>query len=210
MLAAANGAYALLIDFTDASVWSGANGTASFGTTDNGVQVNVATNIGTLSFNGGGSEPPGAIALSGGGSLAGQGDGLGVVRYNDADEINNRELMTVTIEDGFQLVEIFLLDIFRNEFAIITVDGASTEFQAPSSTPHGFQTVSIADLGSTLAITLTAPAAIAPYGSGDDGDHDFALAGLRLTPVSVPEPGSLALLGAGLLGIGLLRRRQSA
>lgn len=39
------------------------------------------------------------------------------------------------------------------------------------------------------------------------GDHDYQDMGVR---ISVPEPGILALLMAGLLGFGVLRRRQAA
>ena len=44
-----------------------------------------------------------------------------------------------------------------------------------------------------------------PAGSGGlDG-----ASGLIFTPESVPEPGTLALLGLGLLGLGLTRRRAN-
>lgn len=37
----------------------------------------------------------------------------------------------------------------------------------------------------------------------------LALDGINVSPVAVPEPASLALLGGGLLGLGLIRRRRT-
>ena len=40
--------------------------------------------------------------------------------------------------------------------------------------------------------------------------NDFALDDISLVAVSVPEPGTLSLLGAGLLGLGFMRNRRRA
>lgn len=45
-------------------------------------------------------------------------------------------------------------------------------------------------------------------GANMDDDHDDVL--IRLTHRRVPEPGTLALFGAGLIGLALFRRRRNA
>jgi hypothetical protein len=45
-------------------------------------------------------------------------------------------------------------------------------------------------------------------GAHGDDNHDDMI--IRLTFRSVPEPGTLALLGVGLLGIGIMRRKRAA
>jgi len=42
-----------------------------------------------------------------------------------------------------------------------------------------------------------------------DGDFDDFVVGVRSVSRSVPEPGTLALLGLGLAGLGLSRRRKA-
>jgi hypothetical protein len=46
------------------------------------------------------------------------------------------------------------------------------------------------------------------YGSGSDVALFHAIDDVQFNMASVPEPGTLALLGIGLVGMGLSRRRK--
>lgn len=46
--------------------------------------------------------------------------------------------------------------------------------------------------------------------SGDDGSRDTNTYALSSAVKQVPEPGSIVLFGAGLIGLALLRRRRAA
>ena len=48
-------------------------------------------------------------------------------------------------------------------------------------------------------------------GAGDDDNHDDMVVRLTITggSINIPEPGTIALLGAALLGLGAVRRRRA-
>jgi len=52
-------------------------------------------------------------------------------------------------------------------------------------------------------ITFTAPGDL-----GNGERHEFAVSGIKVDVAHAPEPGTLALLGSGLAGMGFLRRRK--
>jgi len=60
--------------------------------------------------------------------------------------------------------------------------------------------------GSTFAdLGVTPGTYVWTWGTGHDADS-FTL---QIGPTSVPEPASLALLSAGLVGLGLIRRKRA-
>ena len=61
----------------------------------------------------------------------------------------------------------------------------------------------------SLATQATLRFTSAPRGTGLD-HFDIGLDGVSVRVVPVPEPATIALFGAGLAGLGALRRRRKA
>lgn len=198
-------ANAIIIDFTDAA-WRDAvqpDNTRQTATV-NGVTVTAAPRGSFLTFNSSSSERAGCAAGQAIHGLACIGDGIGI----RDDEVSQSGVQQLTIGfDGLvDILGIDVLDLFGNErdgeTALMMLSGGITQSTRPPSgnlgVPGGYWHTPFSAMG-VSSITLLAP---------NDGFSDFALARIEYR-VSVPEPGTLSLIGAGLLGLALLRRRRT-
>ena len=178
-------ASASLIDFTDATPWAGANGQTSF----TSGEVTLSRNLGRLTFN----DPTCGNNTVG---LACEGDGIGISSWFDlfggtGDEINGLEILMLTFASAVNIVDVHLLDVFGGEKAQLSIDRGETWTVFDGAGKPGGYTETGFSANNVTSLWLASVS------------NSASLARIA----TVPEPGTLALLGVSLLGIGIARRR---
>jgi hypothetical protein len=160
-----------------------------------------------------------ALSVAAGSLSYGTGSGVvaeGKIQYdgddNDAENIDIDGLGSVdlTANGG----DAFLLDVIDTDLGftfgvqIWSNAGADTAFfeYTASGATSGLAALAFSDfVGVDFTDVSAIEFTINTQGQAGQADIDFSIGSV----VSVPEPASIAFFGAGLLGLGLLRRRKS-
>ena len=210
-------AQALVIDFTDNSVWGAGNiiatpnldnqtATASYTYPDN-LTVTLTATGGNLTFN-----VPGSCGSAT--FLACDGDGIGISDDEISGVLGAGESLLVEFSRAIGIYSISLLDLFGHsgdpESAQLQFSGNGASYTVAGTAEAdgvGYYQIAMASLahqGDLTSILFTSP----------NETSDFALAALEIgvdaDTLSIPEPMTVALFGFGLLSLGTVMRLQPA
>ena len=140
-------------------------------------------------------------------------DGFGVIGGQENDEIDgpNAEFLSLVFGTPELLSGIWFSDLFSGNgdpeeaanTRIILSGGAILDFMTFGTDPMGSSNGEVfLDFGSALLVSQIL------FGTPSELNDDHSVAGL--VRASVPEPGTLALLGLGLAGMAMRRKQRKA
>ena len=143
-------------------------------------------------------------------------DGFGVRGGSQTDEIDYPETLTVTFAGSVNLAGIWFTDLFmapdgggNGETAKVTLFlGAANlgtfTFNANEPAPDSHNGERYGSFGSGISVSKIV------FSAMNQCNDDYSVAGIVTNGGQVPEPGTVVLLGAGLVALGALRRRAKA
>ncbi len=179
----AGAANAGIIDFD----FTGGSGQAAF----YDFTVDGITTTATATYNG----------FSNSADVTRSGSGIGVNNsWLDSDQIDGsgrEDYLTLSFSNEVELLGFTFGHSDWNDEFDLYVDGSAAGYNF--DTDDGLAAFSPSTfLGSAFTVRA------------NGGNDNFVISSMRISVADVPEPGTLALLGLGLAGLGLSRRRQQA